>query len=199
MNVIKNESDIKSILVIVDMVNGFVKEGNMADLSINECTPNIISLIKTYISNNDYILAFNDSHEINCKEFDFYPIHCLKNSNESLLIDEIKAFEKDIKVIEKNCTNGFMSEEFLPYFNKLKDVKEMVVVGCCSDICVLQFCLSMVGYINENNLDIQLICYKDCMDTFDNDKHNKKQYNEMACLLMANAGIIIKDSCEVNL
>ena len=38
----------KKLLIIVDMVNGFVKEGPMADNYINNITPNIINLIQEF-------------------------------------------------------------------------------------------------------------------------------------------------------
>ena len=39
----------KKLLVIIDMINGFVKEGALADKQINNITPNIIKLIEEYI------------------------------------------------------------------------------------------------------------------------------------------------------
>ena len=36
----------KNLLVIVDMVNGFAKEGVLADPKINNVTPNIIKLVE---------------------------------------------------------------------------------------------------------------------------------------------------------
>ena len=194
MEINKNISNQKSLLVIVDMVNGFVKKGNMADISINDCTVNIVELIKKNISEENYLLAFNDNHQLGCNEFNIFPVHCLDNTDESQLVDEIKIFEDKIKVIKKNCTNGFMSKEYLPYFNSLKDLNEIVVVGCCSDICVLQYCLAMQTYINENDLNVSITCYKDCIDTYNSDIHNKVEYNQMAHKLMSNAGINMIDS-----
>ena len=193
MNIIKDLSNNKSLLVVVDMVNGFVKQGNMADIKINECTKNIVELIKKNISDKNYLLAFNDNHQLGCNEFNTFPVHCVDNTDESMLIDEIKVYEDSFKIIKKNSTNGFVNKEFLPYFNSLENVNEIVVVGCCTDICVMQFCLAMITYINEYDLPIKVICYKDCMDTYDSDIHSKVEYNQMACTLMSNAGIIVKD------
>ena len=39
----------KKLLLVIDMVNGFVKEGALADKEIDNITPNIINLIKKYI------------------------------------------------------------------------------------------------------------------------------------------------------
>ena len=194
MEINKNISDQKALLVVVDMVNGFVKKGNMADISINDCTKNIVELIEKFIEEDNYLLAFNDNHQLGCKEFNTFPIHCVDNTEESQLVDEIKIYEDKIKVIKKNCTNGFMSKEYLPYFNSLKNLSNIVVVGCCTDICVLQYCLAMQTYINEFDLDVSITCYKDCMDTYNSDIHCKSEYNQMAHKLMSNAGIIVKDS-----
>ena len=43
----------KKLLLVIDMVNGFVKEGALADEYINNITPNIIKLIEEFKHNCD--------------------------------------------------------------------------------------------------------------------------------------------------
>lgn len=57
----------KKLLVIVDMIQGFVKEGNMADPYINHITPEVLRLTKKFMEEGEDVIAFKDMHELGCK------------------------------------------------------------------------------------------------------------------------------------
>ena len=72
------------LLVVVDMVNGFINMGKLSDKHINRIVPNVEKLIIDAIKGGDKIVAFVDTHEKNDIEFQNYPEHCLleqKNVN----------------------------------------------------------------------------------------------------------------------
>ena len=102
----------KELLVIVDMVNGFINFGALADKKIDTITPNIVKLIKHAKESGTEIVAFRDCHKITDDEFKDYPPHCLDGDAESELIPQLKEFEKDMFVIKKNTTNGFETKAF---------------------------------------------------------------------------------------
>ena len=52
----------KRLVVIVDMVNGFVNFGNLADKNINRIVPNCVKLVETALERGDRIVAFKDCH-----------------------------------------------------------------------------------------------------------------------------------------
>ncbi len=178
----------KSCLVIVDMINGFVKEGPLSDSSIQAIVPAIKSIAENYIQKNLPILSFQDAHELDAKEFKSFPVHCLKGSVESELIDELKVYEKEMIPLYKNSTNGFMQPEFLELFHRL-DCEEIVVVGCCTDICVLQFALSLQGYINEHGLNVEVKVVEDAVQTFNAPGHDQDTCNINALQLLRAAGV----------
>jgi len=61
-------------------------------------------------------------------------------------------------IIEKNSTNGFNSDGFRQWLNKNCDeVNNYIVTGCVTDLCVLQFTLSLKAYFNEMNEDKRII------------------------------------------
>lgn len=183
----------KKCLVIIDMIHGFIHEGALSDPSIDEITPNIVSLTKYFIEKDYPILNFQDSHDESANEFTAFPPHCLIDSHESELIDELLPFKDKMTTLYKNSTNGFMHPNFINEFNKI-DANEFICVGCCTDICVLQFALSLNGYINQHNLNVKVSVVKDTVETFGLPGHEQSQFNEMALTLMANAGIKIIDS-----
>ena len=183
----------KKLLLVIDMVNGFVKEGALADKQINNITPNIINLINEYIKNNDDIISIQEGHNEKSREFDSFPAHCILGTEEAELIDELKPFESSMKVIRKNSTCGFVTEEFLNYIKQNeKDLKEVVLCGCCTDLCVMNFALPLKTYINEHDLDIKIIVYENGVETYDSPIHNREEYNDMAFKIMKQNGIEIK-------
>jgi nicotinamidase-related amidase len=136
------------------------------------------------------IIAFKDTHIENDLEFEFYPPHCIKGTNECELIPELKPFEDKFTVIEKNTTNGFITKSFQ---NIVKNVlfDEVIVVGCCTDICVEQFATDYQKFNEENNRKTKIIVIENATYTFDAKSHNAKNCHDGALKRMANAGITI--------
>lgn len=182
----------KNLLVVVDMVEGFVNFGALADKKINKVTPNILKLIKQAKENQAKIIAFRDCHSLQDEEFKTFPVHCLKGSAESQFIPEIKAVESNIDVdIEKNTTNGFITKEFQEIVNNIT-FDNVVVCGCCTDICVLNFVTSYLNYIKENNLKTNIIVIENACYTFDGENHNAEQFHNNAINQMEQIGAVIK-------
>ena len=183
----------KKILLVIDMVNGFVKEGALADTYINTITPNIVNLIEEFKQNNFDIISIQEGHSNNSKEFENFPPHCILGTEESELIDELQSYKNDMKLIRKNSTCGFITKEFFEYFeNNKNEIEEVVLTGCCTDICVLNFAIPLKTYINEHNLPIKVTIYKNAVETYNTPSHSAEEYNEMAFKIMKQNGIEIK-------
>ena len=181
----------KNLLIVVDMINGFINEGLLHDKKINDIIPACSKHIADFISEGQEIIAFCDAHSESSKEFRAFPPHCLQGSNESELVAPLKQFEDKMQLIFKNSTNGFFAPGFKPYKERLGDYNKILIVGCCSDICVLQLALSLQAYCNENNYDCEIQVDVAACETFEIDGHSRRDYNELAFNLMANAGITL--------
>lgn len=183
----------KKLLLVIDMVNGFVKEGVLADKQINNITPNIINFIEEFIKNNDDIISIQEGHSELSKEFDSFPSHCILGTEEAELIEELMPYEDKMKLIRKNSTCGFVTKEFMEYFEKNKEIlEEVVLTGCCTDLCVMNFALPLKNYINEHDLNIKVTIYKNAVETYDSPMHNREEYNDMAFKIMKQNGIEIR-------
>ena len=182
----------KKLLLIIDMVNGFVKQGALADKDINKVTPNIIKLIEEYIKNENDIISIQEGHNQKSKEFEAFPAHCIIGTEEAELITELLPYKDNMKIIRKNSTCGFVTKEFLDYIEqKEKEIEEIVLCGCCTDLCVMNFALPLKNYINENDLDIKVTIYKNCVETYNSPTHSREEYNEIAFKIMKLNGINI--------
>lgn len=176
------------MLFIIDMVNGFVKGGALADSSILEIVPTI----KEVIRNKEGILVeVKESHNIASLEFKNFPPHCLEGTWEADTCDELKEDLKNSYKFYKNSTSALFSKglfEFIYYHQP----KEIIIMGCCTDICIMNFAIPLKNLFNELGLDIDIIIYEEAVDTYNSPIHNRDEYNEIAFKLMKQSGIILK-------
>lgn len=180
----------RPIVFVVDMINGFAKEGALSDKDILKIVPDI----KKLLDNVHPSIFICDSHDLNSREFQAFPLHCIKNTDESKVIDELKTYAKNI--IYKNSTNAFVSEGIQAFIkDELSSYQDLVIVGCCTDICIMQFALCMNTYLNQNEMhDKRVIVPINMVETFHiPNTHDSMKWNEVACdLMLANAISVVE-------
>ena len=189
----KNMTDFdlnKTGLFIVDMNNGFTREGALSSPRVEKIINPIADFGKVLSSKIKTIVAFTDTHDENSVELKSYPTHCLRGDSESKIVDEILQIE-NIDILEKNSTNGFFAMDI----DKYKDLDNFIVVGCCTDICVYQFVLTLKTYFNQNNLDKNIIVPINLVETYDMDNlHNGDMLNTVFLNSMIQNGInVVKE------
>lgn len=188
----KKKEELEKLLVVVDMVNGFIKKGAMADPYINHITPKLIKLIEKTLNEKEGVAFIKDTHNINSSEFNKFPVHCVKGSGEEELIDELKPYENDSLSYEKNSTSTIFAKNFLKDIDAMKKLREVIITGCCTDICVLNLAIPLTNYFDENDKKIDVIVRSDLVETYNSESHNREEYNEMSLKLMRQAGIKIR-------
>lgn len=180
------------------MINGFVKKGPLADPTICTIIKPIEQIIKDFKQKDYPIVAICDAHQEDSKEFDAFIPHCLKGSKESMLIDEFKIYEDDMQMIEKNSVNGFLSLQFQEWFVNQPTYKNYIVVGCVTDICVLNLASTLMAYIHQNNLEANVYVSKDTSETFEIENHPRESFNYMAYTLLEQLGVKVIEHVELN-
>lgn len=176
------------IVFVVDMVNGFVKEGVLHDCAIQAITQPIQQLLDKLQCRSIFVA---DSHPPMAKEFQAFPPHCVIGTSESEIIDELK--EHVHEIIHKNSTNTFFAPDFQSFLKERMDAyQDIIICGCCSDICIMQFALSLQAYINEHNLAQRVIVCGDLIETYHIDEiHDAYTYNEFSMNIMKSSGIMM--------
>lgn len=174
------------LLLVVDVIKGFLKEGNMAFEDGNKVVKPIKALIEKFIENNDMIVTLRDEHKEDSLEFKSYPKHCVIGTSEVELIDELSMYKPHMVDVAKRSTNGINTKQFREIL-KENTFSEVVVVGVCTDICVLQSVLSLITYFYEHDIDTKVTVVQDAVETFDAEGHDQAYYNELAFNLMENA------------
>lgn len=182
-------------LIIVDMINGFVREGALKSDRVEELIPEILRLIDLCRNNNIKVVAFGDSHSRTCPEFESYPEHCIEGTSESEVVDEIKS-KKEYMLINKNSTNGFLESEFTNFLQLNSNISNFIIVGDCTDLCVLQFSLTLKAYFNKLNKKSNIVIPMNGVDTYDLGLHNGDFMNIFALYNMKTNGINVVKSIE---
>ena len=159
---IKNYDLDKTGLFIVDMNNGFAKEGALYSDRIKSLINPIHEFVKPLENKLNKIIAFTDTHEEDSVELLSYPAHCLADSDECKVVDELLDI-KNLEIIQKNSTNGFFAIDI----NTLNDIDNVVVVGDCTDICIYQFVVTLKAYFNEKNINKNIVVPMNLVDTYD--------------------------------
>lgn len=186
---------LRPVLFIVDMNNGFARKGALASPRVEKIIPQIAQLAEEFKKKGYPIIAFTDSHAQDAEEFRFYPPHCIKNTRESELVDEIKGLGDYVDVIEKDSTNGFLEKKAREAIDSLirKDTRQWVVTGCCSDLCVLQFVLSLRTYFNTIGFNGEIVIPWYMVETYDAPGHDGDEMNSFAMYNMKINGVKIAE------
>lgn len=185
----ENLKEIKEVLLVIDMVNGFIKEGALADPSVGEIIPEQIKIIEDFIRRKQEIIFIKDTHTEDSVEFKTFPPHCIKGTSEAELVDELKVYEKYGISIEKNSTSAIFAEGFLTIINSLTNLKKVVGIGCESDICVPNLLIPLKNYFNQINKDVEIEVVENAIATYDAPNHSKEEYENASKMLMSQAGI----------
>ena len=155
--------DRRTGLVIVDEVNGFatVGAGNLAPPAESEQISTMVRetdrLAREFTNRGWKILAFLDTH-VPGKPEPPYPPHCEAGTGEENLVPELAWLESDANttLVRKDCINGFVGAIRLDGSNALIDwavdnrLQALLVVGICTDICVMDFVLTTLSARNHD-------------------------------------------------
>ena len=188
---VKNLKIYKKCLIVVDMVNGFVREGVLHDQKIANIIPRQIELIEENIKNGGLTIFIKDTHNEDAVEFKRFgnTKHCVKGTSEAELVDELKVYENmdNVISIEKNSTSYMEAPEFRKLIKELTEVSEINVVGCCTDICDFNGTMGLANYLDEWNRDIDIKIHTDAIATYA--EEDRLKYVEASYLLMEQQGI----------
>lgn len=184
------------VVFVVDMVKGFVNMGPLHDEAIQNIEKPIQKVLTNLECNNYFVC---DSHPPKTREFNSFPGHCQIGSEEAEIVDFLQPFVKH--VIKKNSTNAFVAPEFEEFLTSdLKYYRDILVTGCCTDLCVLHFVLSLNTWFNEHNMkEYRIFVIENCTETYDiKDAHDAKFWNDVAFQMMKTNGIQVVSEIKEN-
>lgn len=188
---IKNLKLYERVLIVVDMVNGFVYNGPLHDIECSKIIPRQKEIIDDYLDNGDLVVFIKDTHTKDSTEFSRMPIHCLENTDESELVPELREYvgRDNVITINKNSTSFNEVPEFRDLITNLVNLKRVDEIGVCTDICDFNGIMGLANRLNQENRDVSIYVHEDAVATFN--ETERREYVEAAKLLMKQQGINI--------
>ena len=172
-------TSLNTVLVNVDINNGFCKYGNMYSPRVEEVIPYAVYLNKLFSTFERIFLL--DKHTPDSVEFKtFEGIHCLEDSPESNPVSELAPFvDGNATICRKNSTNGFLCEDYAQWLLSHPKITNFIVIGDVLDICVMQYILTQKKYCDEHNINARVILVIKGTDTYhwDGNNHNADLMN----------------------
>jgi nicotinamidase-related amidase len=169
-------------LVLVDISNGFctVGAGNLAPVAPNKQIEKMVEeasrLAKLFCEKNWPIFALLDTHYQDKPEPPFPP-HCIIGTGEENFVPALEWLEKEsnVTIKRKDCIDGYIgciekdgSNVFADWIGKYQ-IRTVLVLGICTDICVLDFASSTLAARNIGRvLPLQdVVIYSEGCATYD--------------------------------
>jgi nicotinamidase-related amidase len=153
-----------SATIVVDVLNGFTREGNLASPQCLDAIPRIQRVIEERRRAGDQLIFLADTHDPDDKEFEIFPVHCVRGTHESEVVDELQPYLAGARLIRKRRYSGFFETDLEAILRQLHPV-EVTVIGVCTDICVLHTVADL------RNRDYRVVVPADAVATFDAPGH----------------------------
>ena len=185
----------ETALVIIDMINGFAREGVLSSPRVGALIPAIAGLSEKCGEIGMQKLAFADSHTGKSPEFGAYPPHCMTGTSESEIVDELKTVGGYL-LISKNSTNGFHEKNFQDWLGQNSGIRNFIITGDCTDICIQQFAVTLKAWFNMRNENSRIIVPVNTVDTFDLGLHDADLLNAVTLFSMTGNGIELVSAVE---
>ena len=197
----QNPELIERLLVITDIQRGFIEKGmTLADPRIAHIIPGVIELTKDFKNKEDQLLFLLDTHTPNAAEFNrkvgFLPPHCIEGTDEALIMPELAPYAKNEWTLRKNTTMIYTLQLYRDALDKMRNLKEVVFVGDCSDICVIDGAIPTKKHFEQQDRLVDVIVPTSLVDTFDIPGHNREEMNRMTKIFLNQAGILTPEVYE---
>ena len=164
---------IMKAVIVVDMLNGFCRFGNLASPRLASVIEPIREYLARELADGARAVFLVDTHTADDLEFRMFPPHCVEGSGEDEIVDELKEFAERSVVLRKRRYSGFFGTDLDAVLTDLAP-DEVEVVGVCTDICVLHTSADL------RNRDYEVTVPTALVETYDAPGHDGDEVNRWA-------------------
>ncbi len=155
------------VVLIVDMVRGFLEEGYplYCGPQARVIIPRVQSLLERELARGSRVIFLCDHHRPDDLEFEMFPRHCVEGTPEVEVIPELASYLGDLgEVMPKRRYSAFYGT---PLAERLEELgaERLIVCGVCTDICVMHTAA------DARNRDYPVEVPADCVASFDDRMH----------------------------
>ena len=144
------------LLVVIDMQNDFI-DGALGTSEAVGIVNNVAEKIRIFRENGYMIVFTRDTHESNylsTNEGKKLPVkHCVKGSIGWEISDKLDV--KNAKILDKP---SFGSLELAEYAASIDGLEEVVLIGLCTDICVISNAMILKAKLPEIKIAVDSGC-----------------------------------------
>jgi nicotinamidase-related amidase len=161
----------KVAVMAVDVTTGFCSEGALSSERVGRIVRPIARLFDLAhgLGVRNFVLP-QDTHAPDAVEFGSYPAHCVRGSDESQTVVELRSlpFSELFTILEKNSLSVSIGTGLDDWLADHPEVTTFLVVGDCTDLCTHQLAMHLRLRANAFNLHgVRVILPIDGVDTFD--------------------------------
>ena len=151
-------------LLVVDMVVGFMEPGHnlYCGDEAREIVPRVRRLIEDELAKGSAVFFICDNHDPDDLEFQMFPVHCVKGTEEAEVIGELAGY--DGVMIPKRRYSAFYDTDLERRLTEFAPDK-IIICGVCTDICVMHTAS------DARNRDYPVEVPADCVASFDPSAH----------------------------
>lgn len=152
------------VTIVVDVENGFCKFGNLASPRCDAIIPQVRRVIEERLEAGDRLLFTADTHDVKDREFEIFPVHCVRGTPEAEVVDELQPYLEKADLIRKRRYSAFFETDLEVRLLAAKPSR-VTLVGVCTDICVMHTAADL------RNRDYHVIVPARAVATFDAPGH----------------------------
>jgi nicotinamidase-related amidase len=170
LNEVENDPDRIAVLA-VDVTTGFCSDGPLSSPRVGRIARPIAQLFqRAFDLGVRHFILPQDTHSENAVEFESYPAHCVRGTDEPITVPELSSlpFSDLFRIIEKDSISSSIDTDLDDWLDNHPQVTTFLVVGDCTDLCVHQLAMHLRLRANALNLrGVRVILPLDGVDTFD--------------------------------
>lgn len=161
------------VTIVVDVLNGFCKVGNLASPRCRAAIPRIKEVIEERGRSGDLLIFLADTHDSKDREFEVFPVHCIRGTEEAEVVEELQPYLLKSRLIRKRRYSGFFETD-LEAVLSVASPQMVTVVGVCTDICVMHTVADL------RNRDYRVVVPAAAVETFDSPGHPADEVQRFA-------------------
>jgi nicotinamidase/pyrazinamidase len=167
-------------LIVVDMQNGFLRAGNLASEDCAAVLPAVVEEVEAALEAGQHVIFTADTHEPDDREFEIFPTHCVRGTEEAELVAELQGYlgGDGVHVIPKRRYSAMFETELEGLLHRFA-IDEVRICGVCTDICVMHTTADL------RNRDIGVTVVANATATFDAPEHGAEAVREQSLAHMA--------------
>jgi nicotinamidase-related amidase len=159
----------KCAVLVVDMLEGFCREGPLASPLV-QCLIEPVRefLVKCQAAGVPHFFFPCDSHSPDSPEFQSFPPHCIEGTRQAEIVNELTELEFSDSFVRlpKGSISSVIGTDLSARLQAL-GVTTLICVGDCTDLCLYHMACGLRFWANTRGLDWRIVVPQDLVATYD--------------------------------